>query len=85
MKESESNFWSAAIGVSSDNGIPHIGVGVGNARENGISVRNGLSVGAGGDTGNEPTRCEGAVNEPRLQNVSMDLMELRDGSSHLCE
>lgn len=85
MKDRESSFWSGAIGISSDNGIPHVGVGIGNARENGMSVRNGLSVGVGGDGGNESTCGEGAVDEAGLENVGMGLVEFRDGSGHLCE
>ena len=85
MKDGESSFWSGASGISPDNGIPHIGAGIGNARENGMSVRNGLSVGVGGDGGNESTCCEGGVDEARFEKVGMGLVEFRDGSGHLCE
>lgn len=66
MKDGESRFWSGAYGISSDNGIPHVRLGIGNARENRMSVRNGLSVGVGGDGGNESTSGGGAVDEARL-------------------
>lgn len=76
-------LWGWAICISSYEGVVVVWIWQLDVIEYGVCVCGG--IGGGGSDSNEAAGGKGVVNEAGFEHLGVSLVELGDGSGHLCE